>query len=108
MDKKSNRVHLWDQMLLVGLGVGAVYWIIESLLYVFLSYQINFMDRLFASNLDELSTRIVVICLFLIFGSHAQYTINKRKQIEEELLQLKEMKKKLKRNLEAQKNQTEN
>jgi len=65
------------------------------------------MDRLLGPNFNDLSTRIVVICLFLIFGSHAQFTINKRKQVEEELLQLKEANEKLKRDLEAQKNQKE-
>ncbi len=106
MDKKGNRVYISDQMVLIGLGVGAVYWVLECLLYVFLSYEINFLDRLFSPNFNELSTRIVVICLFLIFGSHAQYTINKRKQVEEELLQLKEMNENLKRDLDVQKNQS--
>jgi len=105
MDKKRNRVYLSDQMVLIGLGLGAAYWVIECLLYVFLSYEINFMDRLFGPNINDLSTRIVVISLFLFFGSHAQYTINNKKQIDDELLQLKEMNEKLKRDLEAQKNQ---
>ncbi len=105
MDKKINQVYLWDHMVLIGLGVGAVYLIIECLLYNFLSYQVHFLDRLFGSTLDEMSTRIIVICLFLIFGSHAQYSIYKRKQIEEDLLQLKEMYEKLKLAFEEQKNQ---
>ncbi len=103
MDNKKKRVNLSDQMVLVGLGVGVVYWIIECFLYVFLSYEITFMDRLFGPTFNELSTRIVVICLFLIFGSHAQYTINKRKGLEEELLQLRDMNKKLKQDFEARK-----
>jgi len=102
MDKK-NRVYLSDQMVLIGLGIGLAYWIIECFLYVFLSYQINFIDRLLGPSFNDLSTRIVVICLFLFFGSHAQYTINKRKRIEEELSQLKEMNEKLKQDIEVQK-----
>ena len=105
MDKKRNPVYISDHMVLIALGLGAAYWIIECLLYVFLSYEINFMDRLFGPNFDDLSTRIVVISLFLFFGSHAQYTINKKKQIEEELAEQKEMNEKLKRDLEEQKNQ---
>ena len=31
--------------------------------------------------------RLIVICLFMIFGSHVQYTINKRKQAELDLLE---------------------
>ena len=104
MDKTKNRVYISDKMVLIALGFGAVYWIIECLIYVFLSYEINFMDRLFGPNLADLSTRIIVISLFLFFGSHAQYKINEKKQIEDELSELKEVTEKLKRDLEAQKN----
>jgi response regulator RpfG family c-di-GMP phosphodiesterase len=31
--------------------------------------------------------RLIVICLFMIFGSHVQYTINERKQAEMNLLE---------------------
>ncbi len=105
MDKRRNRVYLTDKMVLIGFGIGAAYWIIECLLYVFLAYQANFADRFFGPDFNALSARIVVVCLFVIFGSHAQYTINKRKQVEEELSGLKEMVEKLKRDLEAQRNQ---
>jgi response regulator RpfG family c-di-GMP phosphodiesterase len=30
--------------------------------------------------------RVIVLCLFMIFGSHVQFTINKRKQAERDLL----------------------
>jgi len=101
MGKNSNRVYLTDQMVLVGLGLGLAYWIIECLLYVFMTYEINFQDRLLGPDLNGLSTRIIVLCLFLIFGSHAQYTINERKRMEVELLKMKEMNEKLKQEVEA-------
>ena len=105
MDKKINRVYLTDKMVLFGIGIGAVYWIIDCLLYVFHTYKDSFTEHLFSPTFDELSTRIVVLCLFLIFGSHAQYTLNKRKQIEEELLEMKEVVEKLRSDIKAQKNQ---
>jgi len=105
MDENRIRVYLTDGMVLIGLGLGAAYWIIECLLYVFLAYEINFLDRLIGPDISGLSTRIIVICLFLIFGSHAQYTINKRKRTEAELLKMKEVNEKLKQELEALKNQ---
>ncbi len=105
INEKRNRVYLTDGMVLIGLGIGAAYWIIDCFIYIFLAYEINFSDRLFGPDLSGLSTRIIVICLFLIFGSHAQYKINKQKQIEAELLKIKEMNKKLQQDLEALKNQ---
>jgi hypothetical protein len=105
MGKKRNRVYLTDKMVLFGILIGAVYWIIDCVLYCFQSYNDNFTVNLFNPTFDELSTRVVVLCLFLIFGSHAQYTINKRKQVEEELLEMKEVVEKLRRDIKAQKNQ---
>lgn len=88
--KKETSVYLSDHMVLVALGLGAVYWIIETLLYVFGSYEIRFFDHLFGPNLAGLYTRIIVLCLFLIFGSHVQYTISQRKKAEAELERLKQ------------------
>ena len=105
MKKKENRVYLTDKMVLFGIGIGAVYWIIDSLLYCFHSYKYSFTVNLFDPTFDELSSRIVVLCLFLIFGSHAQYTINKRKQVDKELLEMKEVVERLRRDIKARKNQ---
>jgi uncharacterized membrane protein (DUF106 family) len=105
MGENGNRVYLTDKMVLFGIGIGAAYWIIECLLYVFLSYQTNLTDRLFGPTFNDLSTRLVVLCLFLIFGAHAQYAINKRKQIEKEMSELKKTVEKLKRDLEAKEDQ---
>ena len=92
-------------MVLFGVGMGAAYWIIECLLYVFLSHQTNLTNRLFGPTFNDLSTRLVVLCLFLIFGAHAQYAINKRKQLEKKMSELKETVQKLKRDLETKENQ---
>ena len=105
MDENKIRVYLTDGMVLIGLGLGAAYWIIDCLLYIFLAYEINFLDRLIGPDISGLSTRIIVVCLFLIFGSHAQYIIKKRKLTEAELLKMKEVNEKLKQELEALKNQ---
>ena len=90
MTKNRNRVYITDSMVLTALGIGIGYWIIESLLYVFMSYRFNFIDRLFGPDLAGISARVIVICLLLMFGSHAQYTINKRKNLEAELMKMKD------------------
>ncbi len=41
---------------------------------------------MFGPNVSEKWLRLIVVCLFLIFGSHVQYTINKRKDAEQALL----------------------
>ncbi len=84
-NKVKSRVYLTDQFVLTGFSLAAIYWILDSILYIFLSYDIPHFQRLFGIDLNEIWTRVVVCCLFVIFGSHAQYTINQRKKVEDAL-----------------------
>ncbi len=80
--KNKVRVHLTDQMVLIGFGLAAVYWLLDTFMSVFLASEMNLFEQLFGINLGEISTRLIVLCLFIIFGSHAQFTINERRQAE--------------------------
>lgn len=82
--KHQFRVGLTDKMVLIGFGLAAVYWVLDTIVSVFLSYDMHFGARLFGGDTDDLWPRLIVICLFVIFGSHAQYTINERKRAEEQ------------------------
>ena len=77
-DKNKVKVHFWDQMVLIGIGLALFYTVFDSVLYIFLSYDVDFFQRLFGPDISEIWTRITIVCLFIIFGSHAQFTINKR------------------------------
>ncbi|MGA8178696.1 MAG: PAS domain S-box protein, partial [Desulfobacterales bacterium] len=89
-DKKIITVHFWDQMVLIGIGLALFYTIFDSVLYIFLSYDVDFFKRLFGPDISEIWTRITIACLFLIFGSHAQFTINKRALAEAALRESEE------------------
>lgn len=80
------RVGLTDKMVLVGLGIAGVFWILDTILSLFGSYELSFSNHLFGAGYDNIWPRLIVICLFVIFGSHAQYTINQRKKAEERSL----------------------
>lgn len=83
--KNPNRsVRLTDHMMVIGFTLAVVYWILDSILSIFTSYD-SLFEQLIGVNLDEVWTRIIVLCLFAIFGSHAQYTINERKKVEAKL-----------------------
>ncbi|RLC16331.1 MAG: hypothetical protein DRI24_08690 [Deltaproteobacteria bacterium] len=77
------RVGLTDKMVLIGIGLAAVYWILDTLLSIFMSVDLNMSSRLFGPGPAEIWPRLIVICLFVIFGSHSQFTINERKKAEE-------------------------
>ncbi len=83
----SKRVDMADQMVLVGIFLAFLYWGLESFLSVFSSEEVSFYRNIFGPNVSGMWMRLIVLCLFLIFGSHVQFTINKRKKAEEELLE---------------------
>lgn len=74
-----------DHMLTVGLGLSIFYWLCEFCIGMLSAQHGSVMIQLFGKSIDDVWTRIVVLCLFMIFGSHAQYTIDKRKQAEYKL-----------------------
>jgi len=84
--KLKQRINLADQMVLIGIFLAFLYWGLESFLNVFSPEEVNFYREIFGPNVSEMWMRLIVICLFMIFGSHVQYTINKRKKAEMELL----------------------
>jgi len=81
-EKKKIRVHFWDQMVLIGLGLALFYTVFDSVLYIFLSYDVDFFQRLLGPDISAIWNRIAILCLFVIFGSHAQFTINQRTAAE--------------------------
>ncbi|MBW2037214.1 MAG: adenylate/guanylate cyclase domain-containing protein [Deltaproteobacteria bacterium] len=86
MKKASkSRVGITDQMVLIGFGLAAVYWILESLLSIFLSYKSNFFQQLLGPDIDQIWARLIVVCLFVIYGAHTQFTMNERKKAAEKM-----------------------
>jgi len=90
INKKTLRVHIWDHMVLIGIGLALFYTVFESILYIFLSYDVDFFQRLFGPDMSAIWSRIAILCLFLIFGSHAQFTINQRSAAEAALRESEE------------------
>jgi response regulator RpfG family c-di-GMP phosphodiesterase len=86
-EKINKRFNLADQMVLIGIFLAFLYWGLEAFLNVFSPEEINFYRQIFGPNVSEMWMRLIVLCLFMIFGSHVQHIINKRKKAETELLE---------------------
>ncbi len=84
------RVRFWDQMVLIGIGLALFYTIFESILSIFLQVNVDFMQRIFGTGPSTIYSRLTILCLFAIFGSHAQYTINQRQAAEAALRESEE------------------
>ena len=83
--KKDLKKTIMDSMVVTGLGLAAFYWILESFMYFFLDPEANFFQHLLGPDMFQTWTRVLVLCLFIIFGSHVQYTVNKRKAADDAL-----------------------
>ena len=82
-DKKYRS--LMESMVATGIGLAAFYWVCESFMFFFLDPEANFFQHLLGPDRFETFTRLLVLCLFVIFGSHFQYAFNKRRIADEAL-----------------------
>ncbi len=84
MAKKNDDFKITDNMLIMGCGLALTYWILDAIIFALL-FDGGFIQRLTGSNNGELFLRLLVLCFFMIFCSHAQYTINRRRELDDAL-----------------------
>jgi signal transduction histidine kinase/CheY-like chemotaxis protein len=85
LNKKGNNKNILDSMMLAAIFIATAYWILDSILNIFFFNKYNIIAELFGSDLYNIYIRIVVLCLFIIFGSHAQASINKFRRAEKSM-----------------------
>jgi PAS domain S-box-containing protein len=80
----TNATHdrIVRSILITGIFISCIYWVCESFMFFFLEPQANFFQHLLGPNMFQTFTRILVLCLFAIFGSHIQYTVNKERETD--------------------------
>ena len=82
-----NRLEsFYNSMVLIGVFIAIIYVALDTILHIFYSERFNLIASAVGEDLYEIYIRIIVLCLFAIFGSHAQYTINNLKKKEKELV----------------------
>lgn len=74
-----------DRVLLLGLGVAFAYWVFASLIFALTAESGSFIDLFFNPGVNEVLSRLLVLCFFMIFGSHVGYTIRQRQKADEAL-----------------------
>ncbi len=80
----KNRIKdtVTEPILVSGIALAAFYWICESFMYFFLEPEANIFQIILGPDLFQIWTRVLVLCIFAIFGSHVQYTYNKRREAD--------------------------
>ncbi|MGD8366421.1 MAG: response regulator [Desulfobacterales bacterium] len=85
-DGPSLKFSFAETMVFFGIGLALVYWMLDSALQYLLSTEGDFYRNFIGFDIRGIATRMLALCFFMIFGSHAQYTINKRREAEEALV----------------------
>ena len=70
-----------DSMVLAVIFIACIYWVLDSILNIFFGNKFNLIAELIGPDLYDVYLRVIVLCLFVMFGSHAQSIINKLKEI---------------------------
>lgn len=82
---KKNLDRLADSMLWFGIGLALLYWCIKFGFFLLDHRNLTLSSAAGAFASQGIYDAVIVGCLFLMFGSHAQFSIRKRRQAEESL-----------------------
>jgi len=80
-----QRMSVTDSMVTAVIFIATIYWFLDSVLNIFFSNRYNLVAELFGPHLYDIYLRVVVLCLFIIIGSHAQSIISKLKKTQQQL-----------------------
>ncbi len=86
MKKKStNHISMSEHLILLGIGLAALYWILESAIDAFVFHEGTIIERMLGASPNESWMRAVIMSIIIIFAVYAQIVITRRKKIEEVL-----------------------
>ena len=75
-----NRMH--DRLTLIGIFLGCAFWVIESIMHVYVFHRISFIESVFSPEPHEAWMRLIIVGMFISFGIYAQLLMNARKQAQ--------------------------
>ncbi len=80
-----------DSMVLAVIFIACIYWVLDSILNIFFANKFNLIAELIGPDLYDIYLRVIVLCLFVMFGSHAQSIINKLREAKQKLNESEEL-----------------
>jgi len=72
----------YSGLVYIGIGLGVIFWILESALHVLVFKQIGFMEQLYSPEPHEAWMRLTIVAMFIIFGIYSQMIVNGRRRAE--------------------------
>ena len=85
MDKiKKRRLRTGHiRLILIGIGLGMLFWLFESVAHVVVFRDTGFLQQILSPELHEVWMRLTVVGMFLGFGFYAQMIVTARRRAEE-------------------------
>jgi len=81
-----SRKDIRNYFLLFGIGLGVIYWIIESIIHAIVFQKGTLIEQIFTSNVYDIGLRLLVLGIFLMLSAYAQLLFNRHKQAEKDLV----------------------
>ena len=80
--RHSNSVISAQSFVWIGVGLGLLYWFLESLMHITVFGQGHFLEHVFTPDVHEIWKRLLVMVLIVLFSIYAQRSINIRRRTE--------------------------
>jgi PAS domain S-box-containing protein len=80
--RHPNSVISAQSFIWIGIGIGLLYWLLESLMHITVFGEGPFLEHLFAPDIHEIWKRLSVFVLIILFSVYAQRNINIRRRTE--------------------------
>ena len=80
--RHSNSVISAQSFIWIGIGIGLLYWLLESLMHITIFGKGPFLEHVFTPDIHEIWKRLSVFVLIILFSIYAQRSINIRRRTE--------------------------
>jgi PAS domain S-box-containing protein len=72
--------------ILIGIGLGAVFWMLESAVHVLVFHDVGFLEQVFSPEPHEVWMRLIIVGMFVGFGVYSQWCLIARWRAEKEAI----------------------
>lgn len=81
-DRSTSRRIIGKKMILIAIGLGALYWILASAIDVFVFHNGNIIEEIFTLDSHKIWMRSLVLGILILFSFYAQGIITERRRAE--------------------------
>ena len=85
VNKNKQHTSLTVQLVLLAIGLGVIYWLLESVMDALIFRENNLMEMMLLPNAYHIWHRSLVICILVLSAGIIQFIIKARKRTEDEL-----------------------